>query len=414
MQLIIRVQYIITIVLVLFGCFQFNGTNYLLSSQDFRLRINSVINTLRNIPSVLEHLNDGIEPLDGCGLGDQKPPYWIHYTKEDYNYGKKLWKCKESFMQRINTGDWEPEDLRNNVNVTKLMCQTTVDLDILFEYSTIHMIGDSLMREQFLVIICMMDLNSTFGIDTEEKVEYTALIRRPGTENFTKVVYTQFGHSFRALKPLYEHQYPLALRKGTSNDLIVINAGHHYNSEMASTLIADVKFIVKKARGKITQVFFMETSGEEYPTSNGFFPHKDSKVCCCNKCTCQPLNEATIQGNGYLDVKAYNFSSSFGLLIHDRETLDPIFDPDLKINHSNCVPSCYPSNWRNQLVRNLFQNSTNVHIVPIWRQLAYRPHLNSIRWQECTHHAVDTALEVNRQLLRKIMTVRLRARRNYD
>jgi hypothetical protein len=70
---------------------------------------------------------------------------------------------------------------------------------------------------------------------------------------------------------LYEHQYPLALCKGSNKDLIIINAGHHYNSGMAGTLIADVNFIFQKARTHQINLFFMETSGEEYPTSNGFF-----------------------------------------------------------------------------------------------------------------------------------------------
>jgi hypothetical protein len=89
---------------------------------------------------------------------------------------------KDSSMSQIlpthTGGDLEPEDMQNNVNITKLKCEIEADLKILLDYDNTHMIGDSLLHGQFLVFLCIMDLYSAFSMD-KQGIEYKSLIQQP-------------------------------------------------------------------------------------------------------------------------------------------------------------------------------------------------------------------------------------------
>ena len=342
---------------------------------------------------------------DGCGIEDGVEPQWRRQTPDDLLVLADLKRCKQRLCAATpDCGDHENPAWRDDVNVTYLDCHTVASLQVLSKYRTIYMIGDSLLRQQFMVLNCMFNLSAEMNVTrTDATIEYRITISHADGST-TDIIYTPFGYLFGPPDPLYKNEYPAALANGTEQDMIIINAGHHYSSEMASTLKNDAMYIVEKARGRPIHVYFMETTDEEWPTSNGIYTHKGDE-CCCNRCSCKVHSADRLQGKASLDVVNHNFSIAFGRLNPDRATLDPLFDPDHELNHPSCVPDCYPANWRNVLVREILQNQSNVHVVPTWRQLVARKLLNSFRMGDCTHQAVDTLVEVNRQLLRTVIDI---------
>ena len=342
---------------------------------------------------------------DGCGIEDGVEPKWLRQTPDDLILLAEVKRCKQRLVEMVNSGDNEDMSWRDDVNVTYLNCRTVASLHVLSNYRTIYMIGDSVMRQQFMVLVCMLNLSAEMNItNTPAKVEYQSMVSHAdGTT--TNIVYTPFGYFFpppSQTQPLYQNEYPAALANGTEHDMIIINAGHHYYNEMASTLENDAMYIVDKARGRPIHVYFMETTDEQWPTSNGMYPTFGDE-CCCGKCSCEVLDSDRVHGRARLDIIKHNFSKAFGRLNPDQATLDPLFDPNHKLNHSTCVPDCYPANWKNVLVREILQKEPNVHVVPTWRQLVARKLLNSFMTTDCTHQSVDTLIEVNRQLLRTII-----------
>jgi hypothetical protein len=313
----------------------------------------------------------------------------------------------------FRSGDDEEVGSKDALNLTKLDCRLRASLEeLLFRYRTIYMIGDSLLRQQFMVLLCMlkpsataMDLNIT---KTEQKVEFRTKVKN------TTFIFSPFGAS--ELEPLYENEYPAATGNGTAKDLIVINAGHHYTSQDAEELHRHATHMVELARDRPIHVYFMETTDEQWPTSNGIYP-AEGEECCCGKCSCEIVTPDKVRGNAALDLTTNNFTEAFGRVSPNRDILDPMFDPQHRMNHSLCVPDCYPANWKNELVRPVLlgskkQKKRNIHIVPGWRQLVARKLLNNVDGRtDCTHKSVDVTIELNRQLLRSIAATTSRGRK---
>jgi hypothetical protein len=338
---------------------------------------------------------------DGCGLF-QSNPQWTSYSKSHFTRLTSLKLCKERLLSSSRDGASEAMNWRNGVNLTYLKCNDHPDVTILKEFDTIYMIGDSLLRQQYFVLICMLNISSDIEVmKSPEKVEYRSTIQWSDKNSLTTILYIPSGPLFTQ-KPLYEEEFPRAVATGTARDVIIMNAGHHYSSETASMLLDDVKHIVETARNHPIHVYFMETTDEQWPTSNGMYPTFGNE-CCCEKCICEVWNDDKILGRVKLKPDLYNFSAAFGRLYPDQSILDPLFDPNHRLNHTHCVPDCYPANWKNILIRSiLLQNQSNVHLVPLWHQLVSRGLLNSVTSTDCTHQAVDVLIEVNLQLLRSI------------
>jgi hypothetical protein len=314
-----------------------------------------------------------------------------------------LKQCKERLVLSAQDAASEATDWRGGVNLTYLKCNDDPDIAILKQYENIYMIGDSLLRQQFFVLVCMLNTSSTIDVTkTKEKVEYRSTIRWSNKNSFTTIIYTPSGPLFTQ-KPLYEEEFPRAVASGTARDIIIMNAGHHYSSDAASMLLDDVTFIIGKTKNRSTHIYFMETTDEQWPTSNGMYPSFGNE-CCCEKCNCEVWNDDKILGMGKINTDLYNFSAAYGRVNPDQSILDPLFDPNHLLNHSLCVPDCYRANWKNILLRSILvlQNQSNVHLVPLWQQLVSRKLLNSVSRTDCTHQSVDTLIEVNLQLLRSI------------
>lgn len=367
---------------------------------------------------------------DGCGLDDGVDPPWIPYSENDTIYMTQILNC----VGRINQGklrglDGNEPGYRQQFSLTYLGCQTQlqqVSHDIITNYDTVYMIGDSVLRQQFNVLRCMLDPHvdpkiSIRRIATKQREVYQTWFTHPSNGKTTKLIYTTWGYCFDEpckTWPLLR-DFPAALHNGTHKDIIVLNAGHHYRSPDAGVLkdhINRMVTLVQEAataaaatatrNGSIPNVFFMETADENFPTSNGLFPVGGDE-CLYNKCTCRAVTFDMIQGRGVLDPSV-NWTMARGRAQPDRHVLDPIF-PDqwarTDIDPTMCVPDCYPAHWRSDVTLPLLKNST-IHIVPVWRQLALRGIPNNCSPGDCTHKGVDTVIEMNRQLFRTIAKMR--------
>jgi hypothetical protein len=359
----------------------------------------------------------GVADADGCGVADGVDPPWIPYTEQDTDYMNQLLRC----VGRINQGklrglDGNEPGYRLQFNLTHLGCRNQVSHDIITNYDTVYMIGDSVLRQQFNVLRCMLDPNldpqvSIRRVATMKREVYKTLFTHTNGKT-TKLIYTTWGYCFDEpckTWPLLR-EFPTALRNGTRNDIIVLNAGHHYRSPDAGVLKDHANImveLVQKAAAvsgtNMPQVFFMETADENFPTSNGLFP-VGGEECLDNKCTCRALTSDMIQGMGLLDP-SINWTTALGRAKPDRRVLDFLLSDNLGategINHALCVPDCYPAHWRSDLTLPILKNST-IKIVPVWRQLALRGIPNNCSPGDCTHKGVDTVIEMNRQLFRAI------------
>lgn len=353
-----------------------------------------------------------IDP-DGCGLEDHVEPRWIPQSQQDTLELKQLQTCKTKLVAAFESGDQE-DIINKRADLTKLDCLLKdVPVEILYNYKTIYMIGDSLLRQQFMVLLCMLnplvEPEDVAFLNTKEKVEYRVEVQHPGntttTTMPTTLIYTPFGIVFprpSQYQPLFENEFPAAAANGTQQDLIVMNAGHHYTSEMASSLQRHCKFIVQQMADRPIHFYFMETTDEQWPTSNGMYPAFGDE-CCCDKCACEVVTPGKVKGHGALDLFTHNWTKAFGRLRPDVNTLDPLFDEHHLLNHSTCVPDCYPANWKNELVRPILANHSNIHIVPTWRQLVARDMLHNVASHDCTHKTVDALWEINKQFLRTVL-----------
>ena len=325
-------------------------------------------------------------------------------------------------MSAVQSGDSETIGWRLKFNLTKLDCVMQVSWDAVSNYRTIYMIGDSVLRQQFMSLVCTLNSNLTIKVvsdtekehdpnvvtymNNEKRHEYRAVIRHTDGRS-TTIIHTPFGPLFEGQRlPLYKNEYPAALANGKAEDMIVINAGLHYNSKIADKLVTDVTKIVSMAQDRIVPVFFMETTDQQMGTSNGIYAECES--CCCDFDACEVLTPDHLRGNASLEFAKCNYSAAFGRSMPNRTVLDPIFDLLHKLDHTKCVPDCLPANWKNDLVQSIVHNSSNnFHFVPTFRQLVARKMFNNQSPYDCTHKAVDTLLEMNRQLFRTTERVRL-------
>jgi hypothetical protein len=90
---------------------------------------------------------------DGCGLADTAEPNWVNYTEEDHSYLKRIRTCTAGFDER------DDEKLRSHLKLTKLLCAVNITeiRSIVSRYRKIWFIGDSVLRQMYHVMMCMVD-----------------------------------------------------------------------------------------------------------------------------------------------------------------------------------------------------------------------------------------------------------------
>jgi GDSL/SGNH-like Acyl-Esterase family found in Pmr5 and Cas1p len=297
--------------------------------------------------------------------------------------------------------------LRCHHNVTQSTIQSVVQQS---SNKTIWFIGDSILEQQFYVLLCMVH-------PTLELSEIVYTSQRPGTATeaiaakftynhsmgSTNIIYSKFGLSWhRAESNLYMDAFPQAVASLTEMDSIILDASAHYQSDNVLKLERALHFIGNQSLASKASVYYMEPTPEEWPTSNGQFSRG-----CMWSCTCQTLDAARIVGRGSLHSDPNVFAEN--LTTHNKVPTDFFVKlyPDLAFNNteesSACVPDCLPATWRLEFTRSIFEKTKNrVHVVPLWYQLVDRPSWMTLVG-DCTHKSLEAVLLMNEQLIRSMV-----------
>lgn len=158
-------------------------------------------------------------------------------------------------------------------------------------------------------------------------------------------------------------------------------------------------------------MFFIESTDEQWPTSNGIH----TKICTWH-CKCEPLDNDRIAGKGALiDHSKHNRNISGDLSIHldaqQNEKLQTFYGryfPHLVnvSDYSISVPSYLHANWRNDISHSiLLQSAPHIKIVPVWKQLVAQSMPHSRNDGDCTHKSLDAVIAIVEQLTRTMMLI---------
>ena len=210
---------------------------------------------------------------------DSSKTRWRNYTQSEHSDFDEVAACVN--VLRSNVSGLPSPDKRE---MRKLECNTDVTLanlrNAIQRYDTIWFIGDSVLRQQFYSLICMMDpslgkhAGKPFNL-TGENYESLVWHHSNQSQNGTTLRYSQFGWHFDTSEyALYRDDFPTAVKTLGSNDAIVLNAGMHYDSSRVHFLAKAVNFMANMSTQSTASVFYMEPLLEEWPTSNGFFTNQ--------------------------------------------------------------------------------------------------------------------------------------------
>ena len=174
---------------------------------------------------------------DGCGLNSTAEPRWLPYTDERYEHLDSVRDCYNRIIPEIVFKQTEQD--RNISDLTFLGCDDNEDSssieDILANFRTIVMLGDSLVRQQFIILKCMLEPASTIndftvlnplppgtnrpnGYDLHLKTKF----RKKRNGDYTLVFFRPFGYLFAdefSERELYT-TLPQLLELDTDHDLV--------------------------------------------------------------------------------------------------------------------------------------------------------------------------------------------------
>mmetsp|Transcript_4228 Transcript_4228/g.7871 ORF Transcript_4228/g.7871 Transcript_4228/m.7871 type:complete len:138 (-) Transcript_4228:1350-1763(-) len=113
---------------------------------------------------------------------------------------------------------------------------------------------------------------------------------------------------------------------------------------------------------------------------------------CWKRCECGALTDGRIQGFGvFTQPPPSNRASideqySLGLGKPESDFFQRLY-PNSSYNIQNCIPTCVPNTWRLDLVRQSLLNTAenNIHLVPMYWQLASSPETTEREPGDCTH-----------------------------
>eukprot|EP00521_Asterionellopsis_glacialis_P007965 CAMPEP_0195288102 /NCGR_PEP_ID=MMETSP0707-20130614/4901_1 /TAXON_ID=33640 /ORGANISM="Asterionellopsis glacialis, Strain CCMP134" /LENGTH=430 /DNA_ID=CAMNT_0040347925 /DNA_START=129 /DNA_END=1417 /DNA_ORIENTATION=- len=349
---------------------------------------------------------------DGCYLDSQVEPQWIPETPTRKAMMEKIDSCIHPLtpIEPRYTG-------ASSAHKASMICDTQPSPEVLKQYRRIWFIGDSVHLQQFMALNCWI-MGSMFAPhrSMRECGEQSVYEHDLGTTN---LIYSELGWNFKSSNheaPLYDTVFPQAIQTSTAEDAIVINLGLHYDSTRADLLQKAAKFIVKGSQNTNATVFVMETSDEQWPTSNGVW----SPQCVEQMGQCEAVTPERQRGRGKWGSKVDLTMDIDRIPEPDYEQFGNLY-PNLFLDEDHnyefkvktgvdptqrCVPDCLPANWRNDMVRPLLlQDDSKITLVPIWKQLVSQQANHARRNGDCIHKALDALQVMNEQLLRSMQSV---------
>jgi len=196
-----------------------------------------------------------------------------------------------TYVTSPSDSDWWSSMLCN-VGVTNELVQAVAQ-----KHNNILFVGDSVMRQQYVILLCMIDptLEHMQLLDGKDsQFRFRTYYQRPDG-NVTSLFYEGFGHGWsnhEHQNTLYNGSFPRAIETYTKQDAIVLNANSHYNANSVKLLIHDMHFLAQQAaRSNGASVYLMEPSPNEWPTGNGFNIREcqQKKTCRCEALTAERL-----------------------------------------------------------------------------------------------------------------------------
>ena len=327
-----------------------------------------------------------------------RPPLsWRNLTDAGkVTYDSRL-NCWVGINQSTNFKRWfghsENQGQRLHVPVQEFMGARSNDAGLirsfLASYDHVHFFGDSVMRQQFATLLCMMDpLNAHNNVPVPEgELEIAYHLNQPlGRQTVFKYTETGSARLFHdAIKALPESSH--------NATLFVIGGGLRFhprdtpNKTFAHHALGDdCPELVQFARSVASVAFsappalvilWMETTDQQWPTDNGDF-HKN----CMWFATCAPVTPAREIGMG----------NSSDVCRHGPNN-------KLRDKVGVCLPNCLAANWRNMLTNPVFEGS-RVQVVPVWQQLVSHGYPHMRKNGDCAHKSLDVLIMMNQQLLR--------------
>jgi hypothetical protein len=228
----------------------------------------------------------------------------------------------------------------------------------------------------------------------------------------TWLFYFAWGNKYpRGELGLYQGDFKAIIPFLSERDLVIFDAGNHYGSDEIDRLEKAADFFAATSQESKAMFIYMETSPEEWKTSNGMFAHRFAF-----RTKCEALTPARVRGTAMVDpedMQRANNSGDLKDIAVFRSKFVPKYDaigylypemfhanktPKLEYVSESCIPDCLPPDWRSRVVISRFRNA-GLTIVPTWRQFLARPHVSTTDG-DCTHPALDGIIEKVFQLYR--------------
>ena len=320
---------------------------------------------------------------EACKLGTAQSALWTANTKEENDIFWKVMKCQK----RLYTRRQEQWHVETRPTPSSLRCGDSIMDDfenIIASYDTIVYIGDSITRQQFFTMVCLLDSslepehiqipNDNSNYNWRHNASNTSILYR---EQLTII-----------------HSDPTFLRhtqaKSTPKELTIFNLGAHYGHSFRnppltrSQLQEAAQAIAERSNGTNATMFWVETVDFQWPTANGEYVQR------CWECKCEALTPDRILGHGKLNIPKRYIEEA---LNQSRST--------------DCIPNCKTANWRNDLTNSVLQShpGSKVSIIPVWKQLVSSGFPHARVDGDCTHKSTDALIAVVQQTLRGMKSV---------
>ena len=366
----------------------------------------------------------------GCGFRSRVSPAWTDNTPRENAAFFRIQACHRRRNPRGREVWGEdrapPASLRCGADGSDDGIMEDAAM-IVASYRTIHFIGDSLLRQVYFTLLCVLNITEgdiETANDLGSRAEYKRDEKDGHSTSTTALQYkcTVFNHATHTPKA------------ASPRDLVVVDAGLAYQaqSDKFHDLVSVARHVRDASQTTNATILWVETINSEWPTSNGDFVEQTFNRPGVR---CEALTAESIRGNGNFTGPAHFLNETwrrqnlnmFGPYVEQAERnrrvadhLAPYYPPAVARgivaaageDGAHCLPHCAPANWRNDVTNAILaRNATGddgrrapaakaVAIVPAWRQLVARGVPQHQRDGDCTHKSMEAVLAMVQQLLR--------------
>lgn len=207
---------------------------------------------------------------------------------------------------------------------------------------SITVIGDSIMRQQFYFLSCLLDPNVEI-VNSKDTFEYwwgpKAPRWRSSQSGRIRVVYYEWGSFFTPqYGDILREDLSKALYDSKPNDVILINEGAHERIHQLGRLNQIVHFMVqifndirRDIGDKTPLLIWRETTPQNFPTPNGWYIEgtcDTAELRVQDSCKCIPITEEMNSEDNIYHISANMRNIIAHDILKDTQVFyDPIFEP---------------------------------------------------------------------------------------